>query len=243
MIHKLFPSIREIRLFFARPIERILLGPQPITIISEDCWGGEFCRATGRPYTTPLAGAFIPSADYLNFLKNLNRADAFELVEVASPESYPVGRTPYASIHFLHFHDWEEAKSKFQRRAQRIAWDRIFYKIDFGKPGYRQEDVAQWTSLSFSRAIALLPPSSISELDFSSVSHGVPIRDWCLDGAVMFHVARRYFDFYHWIRTGEIRQSWLAQLLNILFCDPYFPARLRTKIRLRLQKTKASAHG
>ena len=195
-----------------------------MSIISEDCWGGEFCRAIGRAYTTPLAGAFILPGDYLRFLEKFRSPDAFDLTPAGNAEPYPVGRTPYATIHFQHAPTWEAAASAFARRAARLDRRRLFFKIDFGKAGYTQDDVERWNKLALPQAIALLPPGPRLGLDLSRVHRGWRMTKWTYDGAAMFHLSRRAFDFHAWIHTGELRACGWNRALNFLLWDRLAPA-------------------
>lgn len=222
----------KIRHWLARPIEARFIGRTVLpTIISEDCWGGEFCRRLAVPYNTPFAGAFIPATDYLSFLENIENKDAFNLERVPAAENYPIGRTPYCVIHFIHYKTWEEARDKFRRRAQRINRATLCYKIDFGKAEYTQSDIERWNRLTLSTRVALLSPQSRPGLDFSAVARSVKVPDWNIDGSAMFSIARRHFDFYHWLRTGEIRQSRWIRLLHFLLFDHVVFSGLKAKIR------------
>jgi uncharacterized protein (DUF1919 family) len=194
-----------------------------VTILTEDCWGGEFCRTLGCAYTTPLVGAFILAGDYLTFLENITAPDAFHLESVDTSHRYPVGRTPYATIHFLHGRSWDEVTAAWPRRIARISHDRLFFKIDFGKSGYTQDDIARWNALALPNAIALLPPRPRIGLDFSSVHQGWRMKQWTYHGAGMFHLSRRAFDFHYWIRTGRLRTCWWNRALNFLFWDQLVP--------------------
>jgi uncharacterized protein (DUF1919 family) len=214
-----------------RPLDRWLAGREPVTLISEDCWGGEFCCTVGCAYATPLAGAFILSGDYLNFLENFNAPDAFELQPLAGSHSYPVGCTPYATIHFMHAATWAEAAASFTRRVARINRGRLFFKIDFGKSGYTQHDVERWNRLRLRNAVALIPPAPRLGFDFAQVHRGWRMPVWTYDGAAMFHLSRRAFDFHHWIRTGELRGGGWTRVLNWLFWDRLVPAELGRKVR------------
>jgi hypothetical protein len=204
-----------------------LIGPDPITILSEDCWGGEFCRVHGCAYTTPLAGAYIEPAAYLDFLENLGAPDAFDLHWVASQQAHPVARTPYATIHFLHARSWSEIDEAFPRRVARMNSGRLFFKIDFGKPGYTSRDVERWNALALPNALALLPPQDPPGLDLDNVYQGVQVREWVHDGAAMLHKGRRDFDFHHWIRTGKLRRARTARVLHFLLWDEYAPSTVR----------------
>jgi uncharacterized protein (DUF1919 family) len=214
-----------------RRLERLLIGTEPVTILSDDCWGGEFCRSLGCAYTTPLAGVYVEPRDYLTFLENLDREDAFRLRPVPGGRAYPIGRTPYATLHFLHGKSWNEVERIFLRRVTRINRKRLFYKIDFGKPGYRQADVERWNALALPRAIALIPPRGRVGLDFAKVHQAVTVPRWVYDGIAMFHLSRRSFDFHYWIRTGRLRKSWLNRALNFLLWDAWIPSELTQRWR------------
>jgi uncharacterized protein (DUF1919 family) len=229
--------LREIRWSFARRLESYLVGPSLPSIISEDCWGGECCRRLGVPYNTPLAGISIPPDGYLSFLENIGNSDAFDVEPASSSEPYPVGRSHYCSFHFMHYHTWEEALAKFQRRAQRLRGNRLCYKIDFGKAGYTQRDVERWNRLALEPAIALLPPQTPPGLDFSGLTRSVVVPDWNQDGSAMFSIARRHFDFYHWLRTGGVRKSPWITALHFLFFDPLILSELKAKIDGMFRKT------
>jgi uncharacterized protein (DUF1919 family) len=223
------PALKHARRAVGRPIERALIGREPIALLAEDCWGSEFCRTFGCAYTTPLAGAFILSGDYLTFLENLGASDAFAIEPVETSDRYPVGRTPYATIHFMHARSWDEVAAAWPRRAARLQRARIFHKIDFGKSGYTQDDVTRWNKLALPNAIALLPPTSRLGLDLERVHRGWRMKKWTYHGAGMFHLSRRSFDFHHWIRTGQLRDSAWNRALNFLFWDKLVPNDLTAK--------------
>ena len=224
-------ALKGLRTAVGRPLDRWLAnGGDQVTIVSEDCWGGEFCRAIGCAYTTPLAGAFILSGDYLNFLENLRAPDAFDLRPLAGAHAYPIGRTPYATIHFMHAGTWTDAAEAFARRVARINRERLFFKIDFGKAGYTQRDVERWNRLRLPNALALLPPGPRLGFDFTEVHCGWRMPVWTYDGAAMFHLSRRAFDFHHWLRTGELRESRWTRALNFLFWDRLVPSELKWRI-------------
>jgi len=221
-------SLRRARRSVGRPLDRLLAGPAAVAPISDDCWGGEACRALGWAYTTPLAGTFILPGEYLTFLENLRAPDAFALRRADSPHAYPVGRTPYAAIHFMHAPSWEEAVAAWARRVARLHAARLFVKIDFGKAGYTPDDVMRWNRLALPNAVALLPPTARLGLDLTRVHRGCPMRQWTHDGAAMFHLSRRSFDLHHWLRTGEPRAPGAAlRALHFLLWDELAPTDLR----------------
>jgi hypothetical protein len=133
----------------------------------------------------------------------------------------------------MHARSWNEAAQAFSRRARRINRARLFFKIDFGKEGHTQRDVERWNALALPNAVALLPPCPQPDvLDFSRVHQGLRVREWTFDGAAMFHLSRRSFDFHHWIRTGRLRRCWWNRALNFLFWDKLAPSDLLRALRI-----------
>jgi uncharacterized protein (DUF1919 family) len=187
-----------------RQIERQLLS-WPVSVIADDCWAGQFYRRLKLPYLTPIVGLAVEPREYIRFIKNLHLKDAFDLAFIPSERPYPVGRTPYATLHFMHFASEQEALDKFSRRSARIVWDRLYTKIDFGKPGYTLDDVGEWNRLKLSNSVALYP--SASEFSAHPIHNGVSIPDWILNGEAMFQISKRHFDLFYWLKHGKIRST------------------------------------
>jgi uncharacterized protein (DUF1919 family) len=202
-----------------------LLLPTDVSVISDDCWGGEFYRSRRLPYLTPTAGLFIEPHQYLAFLRHLRAPDAFALTFVASSHGFPVAVTPYATINFMHYSTPQEAEAAFRRRAERIVWQKLFYKIDFGKPGYGVADVETWNHMRLPNSVALVPASS--PLAQRDIWHRCVLPHWEINGARMYHVSRRFFDLSFWARTGAVRMSLMNTLLSRAVSSPGVPVSLK----------------
>jgi len=187
------------------------------SVISEDCWGGQIYKELGRPYLTPTAGLIIESAGYLRFLENLRAPDATNLVFENDSAPHPIARTPYARIHFLHYESREKAESTFRRRYERIKWDNLLFKIDFGKPGCDASHIERWNKLKLKNSVALFP-SGITDLWEKEIHNGVMVSDWTKNGVLMLSRSRKHFDLIRWINEGHVTNSKFYILANkILF--------------------------
>ena len=131
----------------------------------------------------------------------------------------------------MHAPSWKEIDKAFPRRVARIAPQRLFFKIDFGKTGYTQHDVERWNALALPNAVALLPPVDPPGLDLDAVHQGLQVRAWTHDGAAMLHWSRRDFDFHHWIRTGELSRSRISRALHFLLWDGHAPSAVKRTLR------------
>jgi uncharacterized protein (DUF1919 family) len=231
-------NILELRATLSQWVEARLT-PDNISILSDDCWGGSFYRGKHIPYLTPLAGIFVPQADYLNFLENLRRPDAFTIIEAYSidPEHndepidhpYPVLKTRYTSFHCMHSDSIPNSIKTFNRRSQRINWDRLFIKIDFGKSKYTDRDIQRWNELKLPNSIAIVPDTK--QFKNKEILNSVYIPEWEVDGGRMFHISRRHFDFPYWIKTGILRFNLVSNILQMMVIDPMSPSLFKQSIK------------
>lgn len=112
------------------------------TIISNNCFGGIVYRNHHLPYLTPTAGLFIMPKDYIRFIYNIKYYLSFTPVEIDMDESSysaylksinysgVIGKIDDVELMFLHYKDFNEAKTKWERRKKRINFDKIIYKFN-----------------------------------------------------------------------------------------------------------------
>ena len=114
------------------------------TIISNNCWGGYVYRLFDLGYQSPTVGLFIMPDDYLRFINNLEYYINDCTLSFIKPEeshnykelqshrefgSYPIGVLDDVEICFMHYKTEEEARKKWMRRCERIAWDNLIVKF------------------------------------------------------------------------------------------------------------------
>ncbi len=112
------------------------------TIISNNCFAGVFYRNNALEYKSPTCGLFIMPKDYIKFIYNLKSYLNIELKEISLEESNyssylkeinykgTIGRLDDIEIMFLHYKDFKEASKKWERRKNRINYDKIIYKFN-----------------------------------------------------------------------------------------------------------------
>ena len=118
-----------------------LKNPQ-ITIISNNCWGGHFYRFFGLNYQSPTVGLYFFMDDYIKFVQKLEYYMNQELKFISWKESrcandlerkgetnVPIGKLDDIEIVFLHYHSEEEARTKWNRRKERMNWNNIWFKF------------------------------------------------------------------------------------------------------------------
>lgn len=121
------------------------------TVISNNCWAGKLYQYLDMPYLSPTVGLYFFADDYLKFVKNLRYYMSQDLTFITVNESrykdiliarhhdiVPLAKLDDVEIVFLHYKTKEEAKEKWNRRRQRINWDKLYFK--FSKMNLCTED-------------------------------------------------------------------------------------------------------
>ncbi|WP_197428733.1 DUF1919 domain-containing protein [Phnomibacter ginsenosidimutans] len=116
------------------------LWSEEVSIISNDCFGGEYYRLLQLPYNTPFVGLMLMAPCYIKLLQHfdeymeqplhfVNESKYPSLNVQRQANSYPIGMLNDVEIHFLHYHNAEEAATKWKRRCQRINKQNMLIKF------------------------------------------------------------------------------------------------------------------
>jgi uncharacterized protein (DUF1919 family) len=170
------------------------------SIISNDCWGGEVYRLSGREYNTPFVGLFTEGACYAAILEDLDAALSSELIEVTESRyfrhraaTHPIGLLTAvdAELHFLHYPSFTEAQAKWRRRAARVDRDALFVKSVIFDHG----EVGGYAALPYAHKLiaATQPVPGVNTavgrnrgdavLDFRSAAVRFDVVDWLTGGS------------------------------------------------------------
>lgn len=132
------------------------------SVISNNCWGGMLYESYNLPKESPTVGLFFMADDYIKFLKDLKGYLNSELTFIDPKSSkwfeqvstdkrygnYPVGKLRDIEIFFLHYRSEEEARAKWNRRINRINWDRLLVKFN-DQNGCTQKNIEDFLQLPF----------------------------------------------------------------------------------------------
>jgi uncharacterized protein (DUF1919 family) len=81
----------------------------------------------GKPFLTPTINLHFNPCDFVKFLRNIHFYLDQPLVEcVKEMYPYPVGKLFDINVYFVHYHSFEEASLKWNRRKKRINFDNLF---------------------------------------------------------------------------------------------------------------------
>lgn len=119
----------------------IQLIENPITIISDDCWGGVVYHTLSLPFNSPTININWKKEEYARFISDLpyylqqplecGREGNFETGE------YPIGllgeNERQVRMELIHNTCFDEAKQQWERRQKRVNFSNIFVKFGLNK--------------------------------------------------------------------------------------------------------------
>ncbi len=178
------------------------LTPTSVSIVSNDCWGGVLYSRLGLRFESPFIGLVVEAEDYLDFLIRFLAKEEPKLEFISSEYDFPVALCLGARLKFYHYQSEEEAASCFERRYERMNWNRLRVKADFGKSGHTLKDIERWNELQLPHSLALYSPET--KIPDDGVHHGLLVSDWVLDGQEMCFRSSSLFQVSTWLRTGKV---------------------------------------
>ena len=110
------------------------------SFVSQDCTAGELYRQLNLPYLSPFTDLMLGGSAFSNFLENIpshlsqaitfisrNNALIFKEENAHILVDYPVFQlgTPNMEIHWIHSNSEEDVQDKWNRRKERINYDKI----------------------------------------------------------------------------------------------------------------------
>lgn len=125
--------------------------PNDISIISQNCIGGVCYHDIGMQFLSPTINLFIKEPDFVRFALNLRHYMECEL-EMRWEEEYPVGRLDDIEIYFMHYETCKEAKEQWNRRKQRVNWNKIIV-LSTDREGFDETVFQQWKQIPYPKVL------------------------------------------------------------------------------------------
>ena len=125
--------------------------PNDVSIISQNCIGGVFYHDLGMQFLSPTINLFIKEPDFVRFVLNLRHYMECQL-EMRWEEEYPVGKLDDIEISFLHYETCKEAKEQWNRRKQRINWNKIMV-LSTDREGFDEAVFQQWKQIPYPKVL------------------------------------------------------------------------------------------
>lgn len=115
---------------------RARLVTDDFSLLTSNCMGGVIYHRLGLKFNSPTIDTLIPDKDFVKFVNHLEDYLSKELKFIESNETYPIAILGDIKVHFVHYHNCEEAKTKWEERKKRVKMDRLFlimFDVDVDK--------------------------------------------------------------------------------------------------------------
>lgn len=167
-----------------------LLKAENFSIISQNCIGGVFYHDMGIQFLSPTVNLFFKEPDFVRFVQNLEYYFGVEL-EMYWEEEYPIGKLDDLYIYFMHYQTCSEAKENWNKRKQRINWEKIIV-LATDMEGFDDRVWEEWCKIVYPKVLfTAVKRNSADEVFFSKykafghVLDLIPNREFYKDGRLM----------------------------------------------------------
>lgn len=127
------------------------LSAQNFSIISQNCIGGVFYHDMHMKFLSPTINLFFKEPDFIRFVQNLEYYINTELRMVWG-EEYPIGYLDDIPVYFMHYRTCREAKDSWDKRKQRINWNKIIV-IATDMEGFDNYTWKLWTEIPYPKVL------------------------------------------------------------------------------------------
>lgn len=126
------------------------------SIVCNNCVGAMVMHDLGQRLNTPTVNLFIKPDDYIEFLSHLDDYLKADITDITGNNEYPIGLLGgKIHLYFLHYKNFEEAKSAWTRRRGRINRDNL-YVVFVERDGCTLENLQAFDNLPFKNKVALV---------------------------------------------------------------------------------------
>lgn len=117
------------------------------------------CHDLLVPQLSPTVNLYFEADDYIRFVSSLEHYISVELKEISNKKGeYPIGILYDVKIHFLHYPNFEIAKSKWDERVKRINWKNLFL-VFVEREGCTYNHLLEFDRLPYKNKVALVHKS------------------------------------------------------------------------------------
>jgi uncharacterized protein (DUF1919 family) len=207
-------TINRIKSPFKKRFYRSRLHNDDFTIIASNCIGAKIYQELGIEYNTPFVGLFIYAPCYIKLLKNLDFYLRSEIKFIkkskylnilnqnSSKHSYPIGLLAEdIEIHFMHYRNENEAKTKWERRKKRINMQNLFFTFT-DRDCCNQSLIEEFDQMPFPDKVCFTAQNykNIKSTIWLPEYQG---QNYVNDLYSEFEVLTRHFDFVAWLNRDE----------------------------------------
>lgn len=203
MIFKIFRKVRNEadRYIRKRKYKGRILNTNGYTIISSNCMAGSIYKDFGLPFNSPTIGLFLCGSDFVKLASNLRyylslSVEEGEYSRWVGKTTYPLGIIDDIEIHFLHYDSFDDAKAKWERRALKVDFDRV-YLIMTDRDFTTYEDIRKFSEIETYKKLCFVSKN------YEEIPNTVFCQKYEADVQVgvlpLFMEYSQYFDVVSWL--------------------------------------------
>ena len=129
-----------------------LQNKEPISILSSNCLGGLIYHELGMQFQSPTVNIRFSSKDFVKFVLNIDHYLSSEFVKKETEETYPVALLDDITVHFVHYHQFEDAVATWKKRCKRINWNNLFIILN-DCDGIDEDDITALDNSNYSNIL------------------------------------------------------------------------------------------
>lgn len=197
----------KINYFMRRNLDkdnRSRLKKSDFSIISQNCTGGVIYHDLGLEFLSPTVNLFFAQNDFIKFCMNIEYHMKQEVKEIKTDRSYPVGMIGDIKLNFMHYQSFEDARSCWNRRKERIKFDKMIM-IGVAPKETELSTVEAFEKIPYPKI--LLCQEEINSKSAFCVPGFDKIRSNQLLGFVSPISGKRYLDAWDYV-------SWINEVVN-----------------------------
>lgn len=206
--NKLIKLRENVRYHTVCACQRRKLQNKNFSWLSSNCTGAIITHELSCRFNTPTVNLYIEPKDFIKFVQDLDGYQKKELSIdsiLTREKGYPVGSLGDIKIYFVHYHTWEDAKEKWEKRYLRINKDNLFIMMS-ERDGCTYEDLIIFDHLPYNNKIVLTHrkyPEIRSAVYISGFENENQLGD-VFRMRKVFSLTKYYdeFDFVEWLNGG-----------------------------------------
>lgn len=160
-----------------------------ISIISQNCIGGVFYHDMHMRFLSPTINLFFKEPDFVKFVLNLEYYMELD-IEMHWDEEYPIGILEDVTVYFMHYNTCHEAKEAWNKRKERINWDKIIV-IATDMEGFNEDVWEKWCQIAYPKVLFTAMERNSSDVvvfpQYKEIGHVgdlIPDREFYKDGVL-----------------------------------------------------------
>lgn len=187
--------------------QRKRLVNKDICLIASNCNGAMILHDLRLQFKSPFVNLWLRPKDFIKLLSSLREYMGYDL-KFTTEEGieYPVGLLKDIKIYFQHYKTEEEAKAKWNERAKRMDYDKLFILFT-DRDGCTEQDIVEFDNLPYKNKVIFV------NKPHPNIKSAVYIRGFENDGCVGPCMAykskisyKKYyddFDYVEWFNSAE----------------------------------------